>query len=66
MRRNRITATARQPILTFAARQKARARELAAAMQSNCCACGSALAAHIAAGNRWKGCPAVSVQGGAR
>lgn len=66
MRRNHPTATARQPILTLTSRQKARARELAAAMQSNCCACGSALASHIGVRNRWKGCPAVTVEGGAR
>ena len=52
-----------QPLLTFTARRNRQIREVAAAMRLPCSACGARLAAHVAAGNRWKGCP---TNGGAR
>lgn len=51
-----IKARALQPVLTWTARRNRCARELAAAMQMSCAACGVSLAAHVGAGNRWKGC----------
>ena len=52
----RIRATVTQPLYTFTARRAARRQEMATALQVPCCACLAPLAAHIGAGNRWKGC----------
>ena len=62
----RLKASSLQPLLTWTARRNRQARELVAAMRLACSACGSPLASHIGAGNRWNGCPTVSVKGGAR
>lgn len=52
----RIRAVILQPLLTFAAKRNARARELAAALRMPCTACRASLRSHIGSGNRWLGC----------
>lgn len=64
--RKRLRATVLQPVLLWTAKRNARIREQAALMDLPCVACRRPMAAHIGAGNRWRGCPVAPLPGNAR